>query len=77
MVYKWYYKTPSGFDDMIMNSDGEYLIGLWFIGSKDAFKHIVNCEEKELPVFKETSKWLDIILVVRILILNRNIKSKI
>ena len=27
MVYKWYYRTPSGFDDMIMNSDGEYLIG--------------------------------------------------
>ena len=77
MVYKWYYKTPSGFDDMIMNSDGEYLIGLWFIGSKDDSKHIVNCEEKELPVFKETSKWLDIILVVRIRILNRNIKSKI
>ena len=30
------YKTPSGFDDIIMNSDGEYLIGLWFIGSNDA-----------------------------------------
>lgn len=27
MVYKWYYKTPSGFDDMLMNSDGEYLRG--------------------------------------------------
>ena len=42
MVYKWYYRTPSGFDDIIMNSDGEYLIGLWFISSKDASKHIVN-----------------------------------
>lgn len=60
MIYKWYYKTPGGFDDMLMNSDGEYLIGLWFIGSKDAHKHTVNCEEKELPIFKETSKWLDI-----------------
>ena len=77
MTYKYIYKTPEKLSNMIMNSDGEYLIGLWFIGSKDDSKHIVNCEEKELPVFKETSKWLDIILVVRIRILNRNIKSKI
>lgn len=60
MVYKWVYKTPDNFDDVLMNSDGEYLTGLWFIGSRDASKHIVNCEEKNLPIFKETSKWLDI-----------------
>ena len=60
MVYKWLYKTPDGFDDMIMNSDGEYLTGLWFIGSRDSSKHITNCEEKNLPIFKETSEWLDI-----------------
>lgn len=60
MVYKWMYKTPNDFDDMLMNSDGEYLTGLWFIDSRDASKHIIDCEEKELPIFKETSKWLDI-----------------
>lgn len=60
MVYKWHYKTPNGSDNMLMNSDGEYLIGLWFVGSRDAFKHIVYCEEKELPIFRETNKWLDI-----------------
>lgn len=60
MVYKWIYKTPDNFDDMLMNSDGQYLTGLWFIGSKDASKHIIECEEKELLIFKETSKWLDI-----------------
>lgn len=60
MVYKWVYKTPEGFDDMLMNSDGEYLIGLWFIGSRDDSKHTNQCEEKELPIFKETSRWLDI-----------------
>lgn len=60
MIYKWLYKTPSEFDDILMNSDGEYLTGLCFIGSKDANKQIVNCEEKELPIFKETRKWLDI-----------------
>lgn len=43
-----------------MNSDGEYLTGLWFVNSKDASKHILNCEEKELSIFKETCKWLDI-----------------
>ena len=60
MLYKWTYKTPEHFDDMQMNSDGEYLTGLWFIGSRDASKHTTDCEEKELPIFKETSKWLDI-----------------
>ena len=60
MVYKWIYKTPDGFDDMLMNSDGEYLTGLWFIGLRDAFKHIETSEEKELSIFKETSKWLNI-----------------
>ena len=60
MVYKWIYKTPNDFDDMLMNSDGEYLTGLWFIDSKDAFKHIIDCEEKDLLIFRETVKWLDI-----------------
>ena len=60
MVYRWVYKTPDVFDDMLMNSDGEYLTGLWFIGSKDASKHTTDCLELELPIFKETSKWLDI-----------------
>lgn len=43
-----------------MNSDGGFLTGLWFFGSRDSSKHIENCEEKELPVFGETAKWLDI-----------------
>lgn len=60
MTYKWKYKTPDGFDDMLMNSDGEYLTGLWFIDSQDSSKHISNCEEKFLPIFKDTKKWLDI-----------------
>ncbi len=60
MVYKWAYKTPDAFDDMFMNSDGEYLTGLWFMGSGDDAKHTTNCEEKNLPIFKETKKWLDI-----------------
>ena len=60
MIYKYKYKTPDGFADMIMNSDGEYLTGLWFESSRDYSKHEINCEEKELPIFRETIRWLDI-----------------
>ena len=60
MTYKYMYQTPENFSNMIMNSDGEYLTGLWFEGSRDSSKHIINCEEKEIEIFKETSKWLDI-----------------
>lgn len=60
MTYGWKYKTPDGFSDMLMNSDGKYLTGLWFAESKDASKHITHCEEKNLPIFEETSRWLDI-----------------
>jgi len=60
MIYKYTYKTPNGFSDMVMNSDGEYLTGLWFENSRDSAKHFTDCEEKELKIFKETSKWLDI-----------------
>lgn len=45
---------------MIMNSDGEYLTGLYFEGSRDEGKHILDCEEADLPVFRETCEWLDI-----------------
>ena len=60
MIYKYTYKTPEQFSNMIMNSDGENLTGLWFEGSRDSSKHVVDCEEKELDIFKETKKWLDI-----------------
>ena len=60
MIYKKIYQTPDGFSNIIMNSDGEYLTGLWFDGSRDSSKHTIDCEEKELPVFAETVKWLDV-----------------
>ena len=58
MIYKYIYKTPEKFSNMIMNSDGEFLTGLLFENSRDTSKHVVNCEEKELEIFKETKKWL-------------------
>lgn len=60
MTYKYKYETPENFSNMIMNSDGEFLTGLWFEGSRDTSKHILECEEKDLEIFKETKKWLDI-----------------
>lgn len=60
MTYKCIYKTSDNFSNMIMNSDGEYLTGLWFEDSRDSSKHTINCEEKDLEIFRETSKWLDI-----------------
>ena len=60
MIFKYTYKTPKQFSNMIMNSDGEFLTGLWFEDSRDTSKHELNREEKELPIFKEVSRWLDI-----------------
>ena len=60
MTYKSIYKTKNGLSDIIFNSGGEYLTGLWFEGSKDSIKHDENAKEKELEIFKETKKWLDI-----------------
>lgn len=60
MVYKWHYKTPSGFDDITLSSDGAVLTRLWFDHSVDAKRYDLDCEERELPIFRETCKWLDI-----------------
>ena len=63
------YKTPDGFDDLVMSSDGEVLTGLWFEGTRDgcsrrgqgalrAREH--NESSGDIPVFRETCRWLDI-----------------
>ena len=58
MIYKRYYQTPDGFSNIIMNSDGKHLTGLWFEGLRDSSNHKIDCEETDLPIFQETSKWL-------------------
>ena len=52
------YRTPDGFDDLRMASDGEALTGLWFEGSRDAPED--RCKTREPPVFRETRRWLDV-----------------
>lgn len=74
MLYKYKYQTPDGFSNLIMNSDGEYLTGLWFEGSKDASKHEINCEEKSFQYLKKQVNGWIFILVAKNLILHQNIK---
>lgn len=58
MNYLYSYKTPAGFDDMLLSSDGEFLTALCFEHSRDVRK-IKTGETKKLPVFEETVRWLD------------------
>jgi len=53
------YKTPEGFDDLVMCGDGEALTGLWFEGSRDDVHKVRGCERRETPVFRDTRRWLD------------------
>ena len=53
MKYIHHYESPLGI--MTMSSDGESLNGLWF---GDCLEN--EYEEKIIPVFEETVKWLDI-----------------
>lgn len=59
MIYVSYYKSPIG--NITMASYGESLCGLWFDGQK-YFASTVKGEneDKPLPVFEQTKKWLDI-----------------
>lgn len=45
-----------------MASDGIHLVGLWFDGQKNYASTLAqDCEERDdLPIFKETRRWLDI-----------------
>lgn len=59
MEYIHHYDSPLG--GITMASDGEHLIGLWFDGQKyfaDALG--AEYEEKPLPIFELTDRWLDI-----------------
>lgn len=56
--YFYRYKTPEAFDDIILKSDGDVPTALLFEGSKNVALH--DCEERDLPIFCETLRWLDI-----------------
>ena len=54
------YKTSDKMDDILLTSDGKYLTGLYFESSPDSRKHTSTYVEKNLPIFEETKRWLDI-----------------
>lgn len=59
MQYTNHYESPLG--GVTLGSDGEALTGLWFDGQKyfaDTLEK--EHEEKGLPIFAETKRWLDI-----------------
>ena len=59
MIYTYRYASQLG--NITLTSNGESLTGLWFDEQK-YFPHKLISEsiESELPIFKQTVKWLDI-----------------
>lgn len=59
MDYTYIYKSPLG--NITLASDGEALTGLWFEGQKYYATTLSDeHEEKYLPIFGQTARWLDI-----------------
>ena len=59
MIYTYRYITPIGFDDIIIESDGENLTKLVFEKEIDKFSPTLATENPNLQIFKLTKKWLD------------------
>lgn len=57
-MYNFTYSSPLGV--IILESDGEFLTGLWFQDSKDSTKHHTSTKQTNLPIFTKTTKWLDL-----------------
>ena len=55
MEYSRKYKTPEGFDDLVMCGDDEALTGLWFEGSRDDRREAGGCEKRETLAGAEIS----------------------
>ncbi len=59
MTYSYHYHSPLG--GITVSGNGSEITGLWFDGQKYFGAGLPNCyEEKNLPVFEETERWLDI-----------------
>ena len=57
--FVYHYDSPLG--GMTMASDGEALIGLWFDGQQYFASTLGNNQEQRmLPIFEDTSRWLDV-----------------
>lgn len=58
MFYSTYYNSPIG--EMLIASDGEAIVGLWFCGQKH-FKETIGetVHNDDLAIFKKATGWLD------------------
>lgn len=54
------YRTPDGFDDLLLSTDGEVLTGVLFVGSPDAKKlpHRAPIPHP-IPILAQAERWLD------------------
>lgn len=60
MIYQHLYRTPEPFSDILLQSDGEHLTGLYFMGSRDAERFEKNPDTQNLRAFEEAEEWLRI-----------------
>ena len=58
-TYRAIYRTPRGFSDIVMMSDGDVLTGLHFVGSRKVEEKCRDCAGHDLSVFREARRWLD------------------
>lgn len=59
MQYTSKYESPLG--KILLSADEKGLTGLWFVGQKYFALYLdKENEEKEIPILKDTKKWLDI-----------------
>ena len=60
------YPTPEGFDDLLLQSDGEALTSLLFDGSHDKMDRVeMLCPASLPPVILDAFRWLDVFFTGR------------
>jgi len=59
MKCKWRYRTPKGFDDLLVCEEDGVLTGLWFEGSRAEGDHLGTCGKKQSETCSLVRRWLD------------------
>ena len=59
MKFKWRYRTPKGFDNLLVCEEDGVLTELLFEGSREEVKHSRTCEMKRTATHSLVGRWLD------------------
>ena len=59
MKFKWRYRTPKGFDNLLVCEEDGVLTELLFEGSREEVKHSRTCEMKRTATRSLVGRWLD------------------